>query len=352
MGSLKENINITWNNFESRLSSSFADIWSQSKFLDVTLTAMAEDGTLEALQAHKVILSAASPVLKELLDKHTYMASNAPVILYLQNFSARHLSLILEFIYRGRVSLPQDELTDFLGVAKSLQIPLEDVEDPNPASVEMSTHEDMGNKMADGPKVDRPKLERSKVDRSKVDRPKPVPAKRPFQPEDDNDQITRPELKVGKRKKIKTNRMKEYQESIKREPNPKPDVEICEVIEDDYEDPLVNTNSNTDPPTVVHVPTDFLVDTAASKESFITNNVTMEEEGFRCNPCNKLLTSKRNIARHVEDQHIRAGVKFQCPKCPHISKSKSSLQSHVSRKHRDSAIGTLNYEQYALYQSD
>ena len=337
MGSLNENINITWNNLESRLSSSFADIWSQSKFLDVTLTAMAEDGTLEALQAHKVVLSAASPVLKELLDKHSYMASNAPVILYLQNLSARHLSLILEFIYKGRVNLPQDELTDFLGVAKNLQIPLEDVEDSNPASVEMSTHEDMGNKMADGPKVDRPH---------------PAPTKRPFQPEDENEQVKRTNLKVGKRKKIKTNRMKEYQESIKREPNPKPDVEICEVIEDNYEDPLVNTNSNTDPPTVVHVPTDFLVDTAASKESFITNNVTKEEEGFRCNPCNKLLTSKRNIARHVEDQHIRAGVKFQCPKCPHISKSKSSLQSHVSRKHRDTATGTLNYEQYALYQSD
>jgi len=337
MGSLNENINITWNNFESRLSSSFADIWSQSKFLDVTLTAMAEDGTLEALQAHKVVLSAASPVLKELLDKHSYMASNAPVILYLQNLSARHLSLILEFIYKGRVNLPQHELTDFLGVAKNLQIPLEDVEDSNPVSVEMSTHEDMGNKMADRPKVDKPHL---------------APTKRPFQSEDENEQVKRTNLKVGRRKKIKTNRMKEYQESIKREPNPKPDVEICEVIEDNNEDPLVATNSNTDPPTVVHVPTDFLVDTAASKESFITNNITKEEEGFRCNPCNKLLTSKRNITRHVEDQHIRAGVKFQCPKCPHISKSKSSLQTHMSRKHRGITTGTLNYEQYALYQSD
>ena len=48
-----EKYDITWNNFESRLSRPLAEIWSQGQFLDVTLAADAEDGSIEALRAHK-----------------------------------------------------------------------------------------------------------------------------------------------------------------------------------------------------------------------------------------------------------------------------------------------------------
>ena len=48
-----ENFDISWNNFESRLSRSFADIWGREQFLDVTLAAEGEDGSMEALRAHK-----------------------------------------------------------------------------------------------------------------------------------------------------------------------------------------------------------------------------------------------------------------------------------------------------------
>ena len=87
MGSLKENCDITWNNFESRLSRSFADIWSQEQFLDVTLAAIAEDGSMEALRAHKIILAASSPVLKGLLEKQSALAPHLPVMLCLQSVS-------------------------------------------------------------------------------------------------------------------------------------------------------------------------------------------------------------------------------------------------------------------------
>ena len=51
---LAENFDITWNNFEARLSRSFADIYRRQQFLDVTLAAEAEDGSIQALRAHKV----------------------------------------------------------------------------------------------------------------------------------------------------------------------------------------------------------------------------------------------------------------------------------------------------------
>ena len=86
------------------------------------------------------------------------------------------------------------------------------------------------------------------------------------------------------------------------------------------------------------------------QDTFINENVTEMEGGFMCNPCDKMLTTRGGIARHVEDLHVNAGVRFQCPKCPYIAKNKNCLQSHVSRRHP----GTqgLNYDQYALYRTD
>ena len=122
-----ENYDISWKNFESRMSHSFADIRNHDQFLDVTLAADTADGSVEALRAHKVILSACSPVLRTLLTKQSALSPYSPfmpIMLYLRGISARDLNHVLEFIYKGSVSLAQDELNDFLAVAESLQIPL------------------------------------------------------------------------------------------------------------------------------------------------------------------------------------------------------------------------------------
>ena len=55
LNSRSENYDITWNNFESRLSRSFADIYSREQFLDVTLAAEDDNGSIRALRAHKVL---------------------------------------------------------------------------------------------------------------------------------------------------------------------------------------------------------------------------------------------------------------------------------------------------------
>ena len=55
----------------------------------MTLAAEDEDGSIQALRAHKVVLSAASPVLRTLLEKQSALAPNSPVMLYLQSIPAR-----------------------------------------------------------------------------------------------------------------------------------------------------------------------------------------------------------------------------------------------------------------------
>ena len=314
MGVVGENFDISWNNFESRLCHSFADIWGQEQFFDVTLTAEAEDGSMEALRAHKVILSAASPVLRSLLERQSALAvplHSPSVMLYLQSISARHLGLILEFIYRGRVSLPQEELNDFLGVAKSLQIPLEDIDD----------------------------------------RPASPPAKRSAKdPGEEAERIKRPKLTMGPKSRTKPKEVVKVKENLpKRDPktppsSPPDSEEVYEVVEEDgCEDPLTGSGGP-----IMCDPSK----TSAMKDTFISENVTETDEGgFLCRPCEKVLTTKGGVARHVEDLHVMAGMRYQCPKCPYIAKNKNCLGSHVSRRHREIARG-LNYEQCVLYRQE
>merc|ERR1719323_867980 len=75
---------------------------------DVTLVADSADGSTEALGAHKLILCAASPVLRSLIKEQARVnpgSSMFPLILYLRGISARGLGLVLDLAYKGSVSL-------------------------------------------------------------------------------------------------------------------------------------------------------------------------------------------------------------------------------------------------------
>ena len=113
----------TERNFEVSLS--FGNIRDEDDFFDVTLAADTLNGSIEALRAHKLILSAASPVLRSLLREQSRLSGSSqgmPLMLYLRDISARGLGHVLDFLYRGSISLAEEELEDFLAVSESLQV--------------------------------------------------------------------------------------------------------------------------------------------------------------------------------------------------------------------------------------
>ena len=69
----------TERNFEFNLS--FGNIRDEDDFFDVTLAADAANGSIEALRAHKLILSAASPVLRSLLREQSRLSGSSQGIL-------------------------------------------------------------------------------------------------------------------------------------------------------------------------------------------------------------------------------------------------------------------------------
>ncbi|XP_034948164.1 protein tramtrack, alpha isoform isoform X2 [Chelonus insularis] len=104
---------LRWNNHQSNLLSVFDQLLHDEAFVDVTL---AVEGQL--LKAHKMVLSACSPYFQALFvghpDKH-------PIVI-LKDVPYVDMRSLLDFMYRGEVSVDQDRLTAFLRVAESLRI--------------------------------------------------------------------------------------------------------------------------------------------------------------------------------------------------------------------------------------
>lgn len=104
---------LRWNNHQSNLLSVFDQLLHDESFVDVTL---AVEGHL--LKAHKMVLSACSPYFQTLFINHP---DKHPIVI-LKDVPYTDMRCLLDFMYRGEVSVDQDRLTAFLRVAESLRI--------------------------------------------------------------------------------------------------------------------------------------------------------------------------------------------------------------------------------------
>ena len=111
--SSKEKFCLRWNDFEKNISGAFQEIRSDNDFFDVTLACEGDQ-----VVAHKVILAACSPFFREVLRRNPH---HHP-LLYLRGIRHTEMVAVLDFMYRGEVSVAQEELNTFLSVAEDLQI--------------------------------------------------------------------------------------------------------------------------------------------------------------------------------------------------------------------------------------
>jgi len=104
---------LRWNNHQHNLLSVFEDLLHHEAFVDVTLAC---DGL--QLKAHKMVLSACSPYFQTLL----YGSPDRHPIVFLRDVRYHEMKALLEFMYRGEVSVDQDNLSSLLKVAEGLKI--------------------------------------------------------------------------------------------------------------------------------------------------------------------------------------------------------------------------------------
>ena len=128
---------LKWKHFYENISESLRDLRDDSDFFNVTL-AFDDDKYIEA---NKMVLSACSTMLKGVLKK----SKQPHTFIYLSGLRSSTISSLMDFMYNGEVSVPQEDLDAFLAAANRLKIKglsngLEKIEDNKEKFVSKEEH--------------------------------------------------------------------------------------------------------------------------------------------------------------------------------------------------------------------
>ena len=105
---------LNWHTFTDHLQLMFKDLYEEGKNSDVTL--VCDDQT--QFKAHKIVLSACSPVFKKIIDNNP---SPHPLI-YLRGIQNYEMEPILQFMYLGEGKFRYNRMGEIMKVAKDLKV--------------------------------------------------------------------------------------------------------------------------------------------------------------------------------------------------------------------------------------
>jgi hypothetical protein len=118
-----EELCLRWNDFESILSRSFSEMRSESDFFDVRIACFDDKSVMRTIPAHKVVLSACSPVFKEILrNLGSDNAGGKGPLIFLRGIPYHDVEAVLDFMYNGQTKVQHTELDAFLAAAEDLKI--------------------------------------------------------------------------------------------------------------------------------------------------------------------------------------------------------------------------------------
>ena len=110
----REKYSLTWHTYSDHLKCMMKELMMNEDFSDITL--ITDDK--EQIKANINILSACSPVFKDILKKD----KNSSPIMYLRGVQYSEMESIMQFIYLGEATFYKERTDEFLAVAKSLEI--------------------------------------------------------------------------------------------------------------------------------------------------------------------------------------------------------------------------------------
>ena len=317
---------------------SFCDLSEEKDFFDVTLAADSSDGSIQVFQAHKLILSACSPVLRSLLRKQSLLNVHSqvmPVMLYLRGLSARGLNNVLEFVYKGNISLAQDDLNDFLSVGESLQIPL--LERPEPALAKRAAIQKKGEKSKRVkmvlPESDLPSLQDNSlsgiVNKSVTSkRGKVVP------PESNHSSFMDIPMS-GDRDVIKED--PGFNESSAPSEDmyggyPREDMFIEDISQEDANLGEDDNGEEVTDEVMKNGSADF---EGFSVDELMQSKVQVTGDGFTCTICGSCIKYSYTMKRHMQNIHLSSAKDYYCPSCNKYFKNRGQIYNHVYYIHKE-----------------
>ena len=243
-----------------------SDLGKEVNFADVTLVSEDQIQT----PAHKVVLSACSPVLKSLLleNPHTHP------LLCLTGVKQTEISALLNFMYCGEAEVPQDRILDFFSVAKDLEV----------KEICKETRETLKQHQEDADLVQGTSESHS----------------RGFQNESYEDAANN-----------------YFEMSIKEEEAD--DSSTTMTIDNAHS--LIGTDWQSE----------LMKRELSSFRSQPRGATSNQDRRFQCDQCDATFSYASHVRRHIKIKH--EGVRFPCPECGYECTTAQSLRTHYDRKH-------------------
>jgi len=330
---------LKWNNYQLSLTSAFKHLLEEEDFVDVTLSAEGQN-----LKAHKVVLSACSSYFRDLLRGISLWQHP---VLVLKDVPFLELQSILEFVYLGEVNVEQDRLQSFLKTAELLRI--KGLTDGLPDKGEKS-----GNSNKISPSKNKEKSPTTVNIQGGTSILKKNQAKRPLSALSDDNASNKTAAPETPEKRAKsTDEVKSKIGEILIPQTVSSDIEFDDYEEENLENEYDGEHIIVAGDPVTNEDFENLIEQYSEADTDIKPPKDVSDKEFlgplhkRCPSC-QMIMLKKNLSRHIRDQHSSDRPRSNCPICQKSYKTKDWLKDHIRRGHgytkeaTDDLIGKLN----------
>ena len=276
-----EKYNLTWTDFPDHLRALMHDLMVSEDFADVTL--VTDDK--KKVRAHRHVLSACSPVFKEILQIEKQ--NNHPFI-YLRGIQYSEIEPILQFMYLGEAKLYEERLNEFLSAARDLEI--------------------------------KELYKRVKTNQAHDKTTQKLEEDSNFKSEKDDDNISLEEAdNVGS-----NDSMQQTGKPISRL-----QCTQCDKTFSGKPGLWLHTKS-------VHEGVKYpcsQCDFQAKRQLQLTEHIQSKHEGvmYGCNQCDKQYIKQRDVTRHIKYKH--KGIRYACKQCDKLYSDQPKLNRHIQTIH-------------------
>ena len=295
----RQGYNLSWHSYSDHLTDMLREMMASREFADVTL--VTDDK--QQIRAHRSVLSACSPVFKNILQ----IDSNNPnPIIYLRGIQHSEMESIMQFIYLGETRLSGERASEFLAVSKELDIkelssnvemnyPTVKVEEEVEEESERENNEDHANNIAEDVSEDH--------------------------------LVSNEDSSNAKPKKQKAK--KAAKQHVKAEENVKFQCQDCGKIFNKRQSLWQHTKTNHGGKKHACDKCDY----QASTQQHLTVHTQSMHDGVKypCDQCGKQFTQKSHMKIHMQSFH--EGVKYDCDQCDYEGTAPKYLKLHKQRLH-------------------
>ena len=305
---------LKWTKFQSNLTRTLSDLRKEEDFFDVTL--VSEE--LRHISAHKLVLSSSSDLFKSILK--ATQTSNPHPLIYLSGVSAKHLNFAMNYIYQGEVEILQEDLGEFLNVARKLKI--EGLIEGNPSKEGQEVNES---------RVSAPIKTEITMEEDSI----PTVA----QSQDDNNIFMDSQEKDIFEQKFNnlpliSQDSNGSNNSVRSENSVTDTSDYMDTIfKTPTKDKLKKKRESAFNESGVIIRLNGSASSMEEVNALVDTYIVEEGKSWKCKTCGKVNQDrhKYNMRKHVEI-HIK-GLSFECPDCGYSYGTRMSLNQHKKLKH-------------------